>query len=76
MRWFKSKKAQKYPQLEETETSIDVSRQNSVVNLSSIHVQQRAPVEVKENAAPKSSFLDKLVIFSAGLAIAGDGCDL
>lgn len=84
MRWFKSKKAQQnYPQLEETETSIDVSRQNSIVNLSSIHIQsnqvhvhQRPPMKVQENVAPKQSFLDKLVIFSAGLALVEDECDL
>jgi len=77
MRWFTSKKAQQnYPQLEEAETSIDVSRQNSIVNLSSVQIQQRAPVVVEESVAPKQSFLDKLLIFSAGLAIDGDACDL
>ncbi len=97
MRWFTSKKSKKaqqnqqdYPHLEETDASIDVSRQNSVINLSSIQVQtnqvrsvqsipvyvhHRAPIVVQESVEKKSSFLDALVLFGAGMALGDDLCD-
>ncbi len=80
MRWFTSKKSKKtqenHPQGEEpTETSISISHQNSIQSNQVHPVHQRAQV-VPEIVTQKPSVLDGLLIFSAGLAVGEDACEL